>query len=216
MTTHIRAVDVLAKELAGFRVPEQRTMGLRPQAPVVLKHTTTKLFRDYHDLIERVERKGYKRLGNGSYSTVLAKEGRKDCIKIGTDSTWEPYIHWATKRGYAGTFAPRVYEFHQHNNDIFTARMERLTVTLYKAKEDDLSSTLSKACYGTLPDAYEERFPGLCEFTTSCRAAGFTGDWSGSNWMLHEGRLVLIDPQSGNRGSGARRWKARDTEIVTR
>src|SRR5882672_10391646 len=65
--------------------------------------------------ISWLEKKGFKRLGAGAYSTVLGKDGSDKVIKVSRSlDNWIDYIQWSAANGYAGNFAPRVYSWKRH------------------------------------------------------------------------------------------------------
>lgn len=163
-----------------------------------------------HRIEARLMKHGYKMLGSGCSSAVWAKGDSTRCIKVGTCADWEPYIRWAHQAGYAGTFAPRVYAFHRWSNWLYTASVERLTVTVTSNRfntPDDDGEDLYQMVDSRHWSALEPRFPGISAFTAAATCAGMNGDWHCSNWMLHEERLVLVDTYSRGQGFGVRRWR---------
>lgn len=172
-------------------------------------------------IIAGLERHGFKILGAGMYSTVLGKgplvPGAR-CIKVGTDTTWEPYVIWAQENGFAGNFAPKVFAFHRYKTSntrhtaLFTASMERFTKTARLA--GSVLGGLLDYCINNSDgswDILEARFPGFKCFVKRALHAGFNGDWHSNNWMVHEypdgrERLILIDPQSAHKAEKAKRW----------
>lgn len=92
---------------------------------------------------ERLEKKGFKKLGGGYYSNVYAKEGSDKVIKVGSPSgdhwdAWIDYCLWAGKQGYGGKFAPRVYSYKKFSN-FYVAIMERLDYTVSDSSVEENS-----------------------------------------------------------------------------
>lgn len=77
------------------------------------------------------KKKGYKELGAGAHSIVVAKEGSDKVIKIGNrpHDRWIEYCKWAAENGFAGGFAPQVYSYKYikgKSSDFTLAVMERM------------------------------------------------------------------------------------------
>lgn len=80
--------------------------------------------------IEKLEKRGYRVLGKGAFSTVLARPGSAKVIKVGRNmDAWPDYVLWAAKAGFAGTWAPRLFSFRRHKGhmcEFYVAVIERL------------------------------------------------------------------------------------------
>lgn len=165
-------------------------------------------------LMYHMKEHGFTVLGAGMFSTVLA-HGTSDWVfKAGSCQTWEPYVVWALENGFAGSFAPRVHEFHRVNECYYYAVMERLhtTVSRVAGEEQELDRILGHRMIADTSGMaeLEKRFPGLTCFAKQAIHADFAGDWHNANWMFADKehtRLVLIDPQSGNRAPEIKRWR---------
>lgn len=177
---------------------------------------------------------GFSRIGCGSNSAVYGKPGEKTLIKVVGDISWEPYVRWGIKNGFAGNFTPWVYAFHRHatsrtcRRTFCTATMERLAITISRTRReyDSHVHPRTKAAVGavymdsrTIDErmALEKAYPGISAFAEKAKAAGFHGDWHDENWMFADplpdgsyGRLVLIDPSSEEMETGLKRWRPGD------
>jgi hypothetical protein len=183
--------------------------------------------KDYHEWSRMVQKRlcarGWKEIGSGLFSRVYGKGAYAIKVSSGQDD-WEQYIIWATKRGYAGTFAPRVYCVHRYKHGLI-ALMERLDCTIAQAKERNPTLYKLVDYIWWKPDnraALDKLFPGFQAFIEATKAEGFANDTHTGNFMLAKGRgrrkprLVLIDPSSRYTTTEARRWRAVGTAIVTR
>lgn len=167
---------------------------------------------------ERVERKltasGWTRLGGGLYSEVYGKGNLAIKISNGNDD-WEQYVIWATKAGYAGTFAPRVHCLHRYEYGVL-ALMERLDCTANSAPEE-IKKAVSGLWQGSAP-ILDATYPGWGAFFDAARGAGYANDMHCGNVMLQNAthRLVLTDPSSRLSKSAARKWRAVGNAVFTR
>lgn len=169
---------------------------------------------DAISFIEGLKRRGYRVLGSGCFSTVLAYPGSNRVIKVAKQvDDWPQYVRWASAAGYAGTFAPKVFSFRQHDG-WYVAVVERLDCTIAETTKagarriyGNLSYTMMGA--GTL-DAerdLEDSYPGAVAFakafaTDMCSGFGST-DLHDANFMLRsDGTIVCTDPLSWG-GTGA-------------
>lgn len=167
----------------------------------------------YHDsgnaYIEALTRKGFKRIGGGCYSTVLAKQGSDRVIKVlyyggGSFDGWAEYVHWATQMGFAGTYAPKVYSFKRHEG-FYVAVMERLDRTMRSNKAFDF--------YWHWRDSeWTREYPAFHEFVVAFqkRFSDYSLDMHDSNWMVRGENIVLTDPISGHYSTDKvpKRWRA--------
>jgi hypothetical protein len=194
--------------------------------------SSLKLFSDRTRVVARLIKHGFTVLGTGCFSTVLAKGDSRRCIKVGTDSTWEPFLEWGIENGFAGSFCPKVYTFHRHTHGLFTAVMERLDTTVEKLIDPynkgicpyfKLANALDcpKGQRGENIAMVDKQFPGFECFMKQALLQGFASDLHSGNWMLANkredgtyARLVLIDPQSGRSSSGKRRWRPAGVQCV--
>jgi len=118
------------------------------------------------NFIHKLEKRGYKVLGRGAYSTVLGKEGSSRVIKVSRSlDDWIDYIQWGAANGYAGNFVPRVYSWKRHErteknehaewcrtNDWSVAVVERMADTCSNHKHDMslLYNLYYPACSGNI------------------------------------------------------------------
>lgn len=173
--------------------------------------------------IAGLRRRGYHVLGQGLYSTVLAKPGSQRVVKVNRSlDGWPDYMLWASKAGYAGTFAPKVYSFKFHGT-WYVAVMERLEATIDATRCDNprgykIWQQLQRAISGWLADQKEldALVPGAWCFATALRTSGIGAtDLHTQNFMLrHDGSVVCTDPVSVPHcratDSGSKRLRLRD------
>lgn len=175
-------------------------------------------FGSAHAMITALQKKGFKQLGSGHFSTVLAKPDSDKVIKITRhQDNWIDYVKWASEKGYAGGFAPRVYSWKKFPGGWSWAVMERMEKTLdagydyrddYDAStstgsENDLSlifSLLEPAGRGnTMAQVYmEDLCPGAFGFVKELRSVMRASDIRGPNTMIRkDGSLCFTDPCAG-------------------
>lgn len=168
------------------------------------------LFYSRSSYIDWLTKKGFKSLGAGFYSSVLHKKGDR-VIKVGTPDGWIDYILWASKAGWSGKYAPKVFSYKLHNKGkypFFVAVMEKLDTTIRKmdSKQDaallpglfSFATERQNPLAGTLLDLV---FPGLNKFADgfyqSFKGRGL--DLHGGNFMVrNDGSFVLTDPIAGH------------------
>src|SRR5258706_14469249 len=99
---------------------------------------------DKYQFLNRLEKRGYHNLGQGSYSSVWAKPGSSKVIKVGVASdSWLIYVVWAMSKGYVGNHSPRVDSF-KMNSEYFVAVMEKLH--RLGSKNNDLMYKMTDTC----------------------------------------------------------------------
>lgn len=169
-------------------------------------------------MITALQKKGFKMLGSGHYSTVLAKPGSDKVIKVTRhQDNWIDYVKWAAEKGYAGGFAPKVYSWKKFPGGWSWAVMERMERTLdggydYRDDYDEMSasesehdlslifSLLTPASRGnTMAQVYmEDLVPGAYSFVKELKATLRAGDIRGANTMIRkDGSLCFTDPCAG-------------------
>lgn len=169
-----------------------------------------KAFDNAEGFIKALERRGFKRLGSGVFSTVLAKDGHKRVIKVvRRPDGWINYVHWAAQIGEAGHFAPKVFSYKKIKgrlNNFSVAVMERLEYTLSDAPEEHALKILPDLLYRAEKNDMAQSFadvlaPGLVEFLKKMGEkwkipfANF--DLHGGNLMVRaNGGFVVVDPVS--------------------
>lgn len=185
-------------------------------------------------LIDRARRmlknKGFHVLGSGAYSEVWGSDNSEWVYKInkGEDDGWCEYVTWATSKGYATTYAPRIHSLKKFGG-FYIAKMEKLSKTLrdFRYSDDYSSSPLAQKEYETfdhirnatynrslqsLDNAVrnhaDSNFPGFVEFLEDMLKEFSTGlDLHDGNFMLDgRGFLVVTDPicTSSVRGASPR------------
>lgn len=167
------------------------------------------VFNDGRRFAKGLEKRGFKVLGGGHFSTVLGKDGYNKVIKVSHKiDNWIDYIRWAHARGTQ--FAPKVYSFKRIKGkkaDFTVAVIERLEYTLDQAPKDHamkiLPGLLSTAHY--TGHAMAAKFsdilaPGLLTFVKDIIAKFGEDrfDFHNGNMMLRKnGDFVIIDPIAG-------------------
>jgi len=155
--------------------------------------------------IQRLYKRGFIQLGAGLYSTVLTKPGSDRVVKVGryTDQ-WPQYVEWATIKGYAGSFAPKVYSLKYHNQ-FYVAIMEQLVDTMAGIHREG-GSTSSEIAYRTFREyalgfrdgKIDANAEHLIAFAKDLRNAKLASDLHDGNIMIRkDGQIVVTDPASG-------------------
>lgn len=163
-------------------------------------------FRDYANLAARL---GLSQIGSGAYSSVFAPVTSDKVLKINRrHDGWLEYVMWATKNGYAGGLAPKVFSF-KICKDHYVAVVERMAETLNSAQgevhnhwrniEFALSRTRWKDPYTPNSDtlkAYPEYPDFVAELTAFQKTLPQSRfDIHPGNWMTRpNGRLCFTDP----------------------
>lgn len=188
------------------------------------------VFKSYENYTDWLEKKGFVRLGSGYFSAVYGKPGSNRVLKIAHsahEDGWLDYILWASKKGFAGTFAPAVYSYKYHQTGtpkyawqakgFGVAVMERMasTVTYADKKSDAVAvhalyepAVLGNPTAGLLIDLV---YPGILKFSQALREdhRGVRLDLHGGNMMVRpDGSFVVTDPV-GNRRSVNDNYKKR-------
>ncbi len=157
----------------------------------------------------RLMARGFRKIGGGLYSDVLAKDGSDRCIKVAHGDRWPDYIDWADRNGYLGTFAPKVYSFKQHLL-FYVAVMERLVCDFrdiehyngHKITSDvQVFFKEARAAMGFINYDYQteniDTAAPFISFCTTLRANKLADDCHEGNFMVRkDGQVVLIDPLS--------------------
>jgi hypothetical protein len=174
---------------------------------------------DAHHFICRLEKRGYRVIGRGAYSTVLAKGDSKRVIKVSryTVDPWCEFALWAAQEGYAGTITPLVYSFRiiesRHGGMFYVAVVERLSTMVWQhanKEHETLANNISDLINGwgsedRVPPQYHSFAKAFrIRFRDKMR---YTYDFHGGNWMVEGDRLVLVDPLSGDGKSPTDRWR---------
>jgi len=141
--------------------------------------------------------KGFEDIGKGLYANVFAKPNSDKVVKVARLDSWPTYIKWATAKGYAGKFAPKVYNLKFHD-DFYVATMERLVGTIHDFNEfDSIHNELYMEITSWYVDESTSEATDLIEFAIKLKAAKLTGDWHFGNVMVRkDGQIVITDPSA--------------------
>lgn len=177
-----------------------------------------------------LKRKGFKKIGSGYYSMVFAKEGSNKVIKIGmrplTDG-WVRYVTWASKTGYAGGLAPKVYSYKyiktkKTEEPFYVAVMEKLEKEASQTKgEEPMAVMADLAPFAMRHDNDNARaladlmVPGMAKFAVDFKEKfkDDSFDLHGGNFMFRfDGSFVITDPISRvkEEGETATRLRMKD------
>ena len=179
-------------------------------------------FDDGFAFIKALEKKGFKTLGSGAFSTVLGKDGSDRVIKvIRRPDGWIDYIHWASKKGEAGRFAPKVFSYKKikgKKKDFSVAIVERLEYTLEVTPIDHALKILPDLIWRANDNPMAASFadvlaPGLRKFMDDMgeKFEKKNFDLHNGNLMLRkDGSFVVADPVCDGDKSDYKRLKAGD------
>lgn len=170
---------------------------------------------------ERLQKRGFKILGSGCFSSVYAKDGSDRVIKVTRKiDNWIDYIHWASEKGYCGTYAPKVYSYKKSKCGSYSlAIVERMEKGLRKiGKDDDLQVVSSLICLAmrnhTMANLMiDEVTPGLSKFLVDFnnRFGHDRFDISGDNMMVRkDGTFCITDPVCGKSELKVNRLRSKD------
>jgi len=184
------------------------------------------LWADGQAFIDALRKRGYKTLGAGSFSTVLAKGNSNRVIKVNRRSdSWLDYVLWSAKRGHMGKHAPMVYSFRRFNegkpNEFYVAVVERCAYTVddvYRRMPniEKLFSHLTSGMRGYMGSdrdalAADDLAPGSLRFAIEFKLefGGAATDLHAGNFMVRDnGSIVCTDPLTGDASDSApSRWR---------
>lgn len=199
---------VKAVGLRGFKDPDLYTGGGWDEyhgtwGPLPLKRRPTGVFQHHRNFIMKLVKKGFKVIGRGNYSTVLAKGDGNRVIKVTRmDDGWIDYVKWGADNGYAGKFSPMVYSWKKFPAGFSVAVMERMDFDLDhhdKAEWHDYNLLLALMYYGKksiLARCYmEDICPGAYDFIRKLRDELRASDIRGANTMVRkDGTICFTDP----------------------
>ena len=153
--------------------------------------------------MDRLIKRGFRTLGSGAYSSVLAKPDSDRVIKIQHSSdNWIDYCKWAAEKGYAGKFAPQVYSFKRYTN-FAVAVVERMDRTTNDEKDDLnlIERLIGPASRGnTMAKLFMEELAPKCTpfFDDLFKTFENHLDLYGKNIMIRKnGSLCVTDPVCG-------------------
>jgi len=181
-------------------------------------------FKCPYAFIARLRKRGYHQLGAGCFSTVLYKSGDR-VIKVNrSPDAWLDYVLWASKKGYAGGLAPKVFSYKKIGN-FYVAVMEKIDYCAHKVEStQDAWMYPQLLTYAAMwknnkaADLLDICIPGAKRFTYDLRDE-FTGhrlDLHNENIMFRaDGSMVIVDPVSHQSNlNGVIRLKARDFGLL--
>lgn len=183
-----------------------------------------KVFDNAWSFGQALEKRGYEELGSGCFSTVYAKGDSDRVLKVTRNiDNWIDYIHWASEKGYAGKFAPKVYSYKKFTakdgEQFSVAVVERMHKGFYSVGiEEDahIASALMWPCVrgNTMAQLYLEDFsPGLPKFLLDFHEefGEDRTDIGGNNMMVRkDGSFCLTDPLAGRSKLTVKRLRSRD------
>ena len=195
---------------------------------------TTHIYASADHYIRRLHKCGFKTLDSGRFSTVLARRNERHVVKVfscgdGEMDMWGEYIYWATLKGYAGRYAPKVYSFKTYaseDGDFYVAFMERFEYALRdfprseRKRFEELKNAAEDAAFGDAYSTARNESPDrqvrgwqsfMCDFAKHFRKRGL--DLHNGNWLIQGERLCLSDPLSWIDGWHHRApsaWRYRD------
>lgn len=232
--------------LAGFRPrdgPKVLKVVNTPQVEAEASRGATKkssIFTSAREFRRALEKRGFKLLGEGHYSAVYGKDGYDRVIKVSrTLDNWIDYVAWASKNGFAGTFAPKVYswkrfkgppwvkpswmhwdsydDYKKIGNDWSVAIVERMAETLNADSQLAQDFKLVERLHD-LPEKsllaeviLDEIIPGVGSFFKKLHRNFRASDIYAKNMMIRkDGTFCVTDPVCGSIKTEARRLKAGD------
>lgn len=170
--------------------------------PLPLVRRATGVFKHHQNFIVKLQSKGFKILGNGHYSTVLAKEGSDRVIKVTRmDDGWIDYVKWGAENGYAGKFSPMVYSWKKFPAGFSVAVMERMDFDLDRDKAEGsdyqlLFDLIYRSKKSMLAKVYmDDICPGIVPFIDKLKRTLRASDIRGANTMVRkDGSICFTDP----------------------
>lgn len=189
------------------------------------KFGSGKTFDSAENFIKALQKRGFVFLGSGAFSTVLGKENSNRVIKvIRRPDGWIDYIRWASYRGEAGRFAPRVFSYKKikgKKKDFSVAIMERLEYTFKKTPKDHALKIIPDLMWRANDNPMAASFmdilaPGLKKFMDDL-GKEFKGSFdlhSGNLMLRKDGSFVVVDPICDGDKADYKRLKAGDFSPV--
>lgn len=172
-------------------------------------------FRDSSVYQQKLEQRGFKRLGSGYHSSVYAHPKSDKVIKVVNQLTdpWIDYAVWANRQGHGGKLAPKVYSYKLHQKGQFSVSvMEKLDKTVIDlGGEHDLAFThdlFQHYLQGNNLQAgifLDQIVPDATKFADALKKR-YDGtkvrfDLHSQNFMVRkDGSFVVIDPLAGKGG----------------
>lgn len=182
------------------------------------------VFTHAESFIAALKRRGFRELGMGAYSTVLAKDGQDRVIKVNRrPDGWIDYVHWAAKKD--SPFSPKVFSYKKikgKKRDFSVSTMERLEYTFASAPKDHSLKILPDLIWRAKDNPMAASFtdvlvPGLSSFIKELHEE-FKDErldlHDGNVMVRKDGSFVLVDPISGKQRTDYGRLKAGDFSPV--
>jgi hypothetical protein len=211
---------------------------INPERPVEVAPPAKKgVFSNAFEFRKALEKRGFVKLGEGHYSAVYGKPGYDRVIKVSrTLDNWIDYVAWASKNGFAGNFAPKVYSWKRFKNatpfvprpweweynnpgaqDWSVAIVERMKETLNAdsqlAKDFKIIERLHDLPEKSLlaEVILDEVVPGVGSFFKKLHQTFRSTDIYSKNMMIREdGTFCVTDPVCGTVKTKDSRFKAGD------
>lgn len=182
-------------------------------------------FKNARTFGQALERRGFKRLGSGAFSTVYGKDGQDRVLKVThRPDNWIDYAHWGAQQGFAGGLVPKVYSYKVVMNKFQVAVVERMEHDFEPWSDDE---EVNKSDFSLVPlligrakdgnikagKILDDIVPGFSDFLSSLKVR-FDGqrlDLHGGNMMVRkDGSFCVTDPVCSMDGSTFKRLKAGD------
>jgi hypothetical protein len=206
--------DLIFNFKSGIPLMVNNCMGAREPA-----NDNYSAFKGCYEFANKLMKRGFKHIGSGAYSRVVAKDGSDKCIKVcrhAQSDGWVDYVLWANKNGYGGTFAPKIYSYKWikckgSEGGFGVAVMERMKQTVSRAKRTEDAKFLPILFeYGVYANDNAKLLadlvqPGIGNFIDDFRKefgedANF--DLHTGNFMVREdGSFCVSDPLAGSSSS---------------
>lgn len=205
------------KELPKISLYGPDTFGLMHQ-----KRQEHKPFESGHGFCRRLEKKGWKLLGSGYHSRVLAKGDSNRVIKVGCSAdNWMRYVLWGRKHGYEGNFVPKVYSYKYFKAKVpfYVAIVEKMERTTSEGCREDKDHVLldlfgmakrndhAKAALNMLEQGCGDFARNLCK---AANDNNWSMDLHGGNFMTRkDGSWVATDPIDAHGDTPTERIRSR-------
>lgn len=220
----------IGKRKIGFRnpppwnapIPIPKLKVLAPASKGDETPSAEKIFESPLAFMRALEKRGFRYIGSGAYSSVYWKEGSDKVIKIGRrpeQDGWPVFALWANDNGFGGSFAPKLYSYKRYGT-FYVASMEKLKAISYTDdKEASVFYRMAEMALLYKNDVATE----VCDLLDSRWKTFYTLfskdfrtidlDWHGGNLMCREdGSFVIADPFAGVKNQvKTTRWKAEET-----
>lgn len=210
-------IQKVQKAKANFVIPQIKFHAIRDALFGNYKEELPKSpFESGRAFRKHLEKKGWKWLGGGMFSSVMWKEGSDKVLKVcNTLDPWPHYVIWANKKGYGGTFAPKIYSYKYYKgvkSPFYVAVMEKLDKCTHNLKGNHPLVMMDKLFYYTSQHSNEHAalcmdlmVPGAGKFAKDFAFEfpqdKFGYDLHGGNFMTRgDKEFVLTDPLSRIKG----------------